>query len=150
MGHDPLGNAVGLKSGYIPPKRMGTRKMTTDMFSHFSWGEFASIATLYTLIPFLSGARFGDSKPALQLIAKIRSAPTPIIGIHIGFLCSLFAILWESARIYSSLPIWMTAQNAKLLSVVDLVIGVVVILMVSVEQRWILKLKSSSFAAPGE
>ena len=121
--------------------------MTTDLFSHFSWGEFALAGTVYTLTPFLS--RYGNSKRTLQLVAKIKSAPKATIEIHVGFLGLLLAILWESARNFSSLPTWMTERESRG-SVLDLVVVVAVILMVTVEQRWILNLKPSSVASPTE
>jgi hypothetical protein len=59
------------------------------------------------------------------------------------------AILWESARNFSSLPTWMTERKPRG-SVLDLVVVVAFILMVTVEQRWILNLKPSSVASPTE
>jgi hypothetical protein len=122
--------------------------MTTDLFSHFSWGEFILAATVYTLAPFLSGARYGNPKRTLQLIANIKSSPKATIEIHAGFLALLLGILWESAQNYSSLPRWLTEHKSKG-SVFDLVLVVVVILMVTAEQRWILNLKPSSVSSPG-
>lgn len=122
--------------------------MNTDLFAHFSLSEFALVAILYTLVPFLSGARYSNLRPALNLIAKLKADPKLVLGIHVGFLCLLFGALWQSAQIYSSLPIWMTNQNSKRVSVFDLAVVIVVILMAVVEERLILK--RSNVVASGE
>ncbi len=64
--------------------------------------------------------------------------------MHCGFVTVLFWLFWECTHFYSSLPAWMKEGGLRKLSALDVAICVVFILMVTVEQKWILRLKSAS------
>lgn len=120
------------------------------MFDHFSWGIFGLLATLYTLAPVLSSARYGDIEGLNRLVAKVTLAPRAYISIHVVFLAVLFAVFWGSTRFYHSLPPWMKVESVRRLSLLDVGVCVVFILLVAIEERWIMKLRPDGANVLGE
>jgi hypothetical protein len=121
-----------------------------DLFSSFSWREFALVAFLCSLVPFLSAAKYGNATRGYQLVARIKSSLKRFAAIHAGFLALVVGVLWESAQMYSTLPLWMRAQGSKGLSLFDGVVCAVLIFMIIAEQRWMVGLRPDSATLPGE
>jgi hypothetical protein len=103
----------------------------------FSWEIFVFTTVLYTLVPFLAGAKYGNTQHISQIIAKLKSHPTSTIGIHLGFLTILLTLISMTIHFYASLPDWAKGRGSKL-SVLDIAVLFMAILMQFVEQRWIL------------
>ncbi len=106
-------------------------------------------AGFYTLCPFLADARYAKINSTLLLVAKLKSAPKLSIGIHAGFVALLFAVLRGSEQVYPSFPGWLRELSPKGFSVFDVALFMVVVVMLTVERKWILKLKPPEVTAPG-
>jgi len=117
--------------------------MVLDFLAHFSWGQFAMVALLYTLAPILSSARWGRYRDINQLMLAVKASPLSAIGIHLVFVCLLLAIFWFPAHYLSRLPDWLKQSIGSGLTMLDVVILVLFIVMVVTEEKLI---RSSSHA----
>jgi len=123
-------------------------QVITVFLHHFTWIKFSLAAVFYTLLPFLSAARYGRIERVSKLAAKVKSTPKQALGIHAVFLFLLFGILWGSAQLYSSPGVALSDQNSKSVSLLYLFTEVIVciffVLGSAAEERWILSLRLSN------
>ena len=111
--------------------------MAPDFLAHFSRDQFACIAFVYTLAPFLSSARYGRFSEVQELVAAIKSSPVSAITTHSVFLSLLLAVFWIPARFHSVLPDWLIQPIFLGIPALDLVVLAIVIAMIVTEDKLI-------------